>query len=154
MTDKYDQSQLRSSERSGMENVVAFPRDKIFREQTGTLTEEQLLLSEMEIHARITLMKTLHVQEVIEALMPIVFSQLSIGGFDLSDETDIKDAAFITEAIRSVLCKHKGIEHPFQQLADKIFLDEDNGILSVVESININFKQQAEEELEELAPVL
>lgn len=131
---------LKELGKASMENILPFPADKIVRlSQTGG--EE---VTEEEVKARVQLMRTLHVQEVIETLMPIVFSQLSIGGFDLSNEEDIKDAAFITEAIRSVMCKQKGIDHPFQQVADQIFVNESDGILSVVDNINIKFGSQPE----------
>lgn len=126
--------------------IISFPEEKIVRyKQTEEVETEQ------EIKLRTEIMRTLHVQEVIETLMPIIFSQLAVGGFDVSEMADIKDAAFITEAIRSVLCKQKGLDHPFQQLADKIFTDDNDGILSVVDCININFKPDTEQ-LDEVAP--
>jgi hypothetical protein len=118
-----------------MDNILAFPESKIVRHfEEDDITRE-------EISTRVELMHHLHIQEVVETLMPLVFSQLAVGGFDLSDEEDLKDAAFITEAIRSVLCKTKGINHPFQEIADQVFLDEDDGVFSMVESLNIKFNR-------------
>jgi hypothetical protein len=116
--------------------IISFPPERITRSQDPTIDE---------IDVRVKLMRTYHVQEVVEALMPVIFAQLSIGGFDLSDETDLKDAAFITEAIRSVLLKQKDIDHPFQQLADNIFIDQESGQLSIVDKINIDFNSEPEE---------
>lgn len=129
------------------DNIISFPESRIVREDPNAGIKP---IDHEEIKARVQLMNHLHVQEVIETLMPIVFSQLTIGGFDFSEDADIKDAAFITEAIRSVLCKQKQIDHPFQKVADQIFIDENDGILSVVDTLNINFKP--EEPLEEATP--
>lgn len=133
---------IRAQERSGMDaDVISFPQDKITRTQEIS-TEAELQVAKEDIEIRVKLMKTMHIQDVVEVLMPIIFSQLAIGGFDLSDLTELKDAAFITEAIRSVLCKQKGILHPFQQLADKIFMDQEDGVLSIVDKIDLNFENE------------
>ena len=51
----------------------------------------------------------------------------------------IKDGALIIEAIRSILCKHYGIFHPFQPLSEAVFeLDpEEEGALKIVDTLNI-----------------
>ena len=82
-------------------------------------------------------------------VIPILFSYLESGGFEFDveeeealDDPNIKDAAFIVEAIRSLLCKHHGMEHPFQQISEHIFeADSSNkGIFNLAKKINIVFK--------------
>ena len=116
-------------------NVLAFPVSRIVRDPVLTDMPQTV----EELNERTNIMKHLHVQEIVETIMPMLFTQLAIGGFDLSNEDDVKDAAFISESIRSVLCKRYSVEHPFQKIADQVFDDKD-GVLSVVDSININLK--------------
>jgi hypothetical protein len=78
-----------------------------------------------------------------------LFSYLETGGFEFDveedealDDPNIKDAAFIVEAIRSLLCKHHGIDHPFQQISERIFEPDlsNKGVFSLAKKINITFK--------------
>ena len=64
---------------------------------------------------------------------------------DEDDLPDIKDGAFIIEAIRSFMCKHYGLYHPFQQVTENIFTqdEEDINILKIVDELNVTLKQTA-----------
>lgn len=87
-------------------------------------------------------MQHLHIDETVEFIIPILFNQLNAAGFNVADE-DIKSGAFILEAIRSVLCGIYGIEHPFHEIADKVFVEEKQGHLRVADSLHIEFNKNA-----------
>ena len=89
-------------------------------------------------------MKQVHIQETISVIVPIIFQSLAASGFDFgideNDEeiTEIKDGAFLVEAIRSMLCKQYKLYHPFQDLAENIFYFEKDGLLVVKNNIQLS----------------
>jgi hypothetical protein len=101
------------------------------------------------ITENLDMMKHYHMQETISNITPLLFTQLDIAGFSFDDpeslesESSLKEGAFIIEAIRSVLCRHYGIYHPFQELSEKVFIIDDIEIpsLKVVDSLNIKFNK-------------
>ena len=66
----------------------------------------------------------------------------------MDEEEDIKDGAFLIEALRSIMCKHYGIYHPFQKLAQSVFIDDEKeeGALRIVDELNVSLKDDSEEE--------
>src|SRR5210317_1554336 len=116
-------------------NVITFPKP-----YDGPLVNGR---SAQEIHDNVEMMKQYHIQETIYNLAPLIFNHLEVSGFDLVDENDemhsIRDGALILEAIKSLLSKHYEIYHPFQKLADNIFVEDKNdpGTLKITESLNI-----------------
>lgn len=119
-------------------NVIQFPK------KNNNINRDDVAIE--EIARNVTMMKHYHIQETIANLAPIIFNNLEIAGFGISDDEDteiVRDGAFIVEAIRSILCKHYGIYHPFQQIADNIFEpdDEEEGALRIVEKLNLKLKK-------------
>lgn len=119
-------------------NVVQFPK------KNNKLQNEENTIE--KITRNVDMVKHYHIQETIANLAPIIFNSIEVAGFDISDDEDeeiIKDGAFIVEAIRSILCKHYEIYHPFQQIADNVFEpdDEDEGGLRIVEKLDLNLKK-------------
>jgi hypothetical protein len=122
-------------------NVVVFPKSYVHP------TDQQKL---EDIQHNLEMMKQYHIQETITNLAPMIFNQLDIAGFGLAEEDideDIKDGAFIIEALRSLMCKHYGIYHPFQVLAENVFSvnEDEEGVFKIVDSINIDLKEPEEE---------
>jgi hypothetical protein len=121
-------------------NVIQFPK-----KNNNQAHREELVIE--EITHNVNMMKHYHIQETIANLAPLIFNNLEVAGFDISGDEDddeiIKDGAFIVEAIRSILCKHYSIYHPFQQIADNIFEpdDEEEGALRIVEKLNLKLKK-------------
>jgi hypothetical protein len=121
-------------------NVIQFPKKNNNQQSSEEVIEE--------ITRNVMMMKHYHIQETIANLAPIIFNNLEVAGFSISDDEEddyevIKDGAFIIEAIRSMLCKHYDIYHPFQQIADNIFEpdDEEEGALRIVEKIDLKLKK-------------
>jgi len=89
-----------------------------------------------EIIEKVDTIKHLHVQEVLSTIVPIIFNQMAAAGFDFIDDEEagevinIKDGAFLVEALRSIMLKHYGIDHPMQTLAENLFKeDTENSVL-------------------------
>jgi hypothetical protein len=75
----------------------------------------------------------------------MIFNQLEVAGFIFDeDELGVKDGAFIIESIRSLLCKHYGIYHPFQRIVDVALLEdvENINMLKVAEMISVNLLEE------------
>ena len=119
-------------------NVVQFPK------KNNNHNREEAKIE--EISRNVEMIKHYHIQETISNLAPIIFNSLEVAGFDISDDENeeiVRDGAFIVESIRSILCKHYGIYHPFQQIADNIFEPdgEEEGVLRIVEKLDLKLKK-------------
>ena len=122
-----------------MDNVIPFPKNN------------KIPVDEDEVDDKIAQVKYHHINETLQIVIPIMFSYLETAGFEFDVEDDeedavndpnIKDAAFIVEAVRSLLCKHHGLEHPFQQISEHIFEQDisNKGVFNLAKKINIVFK--------------
>ena len=102
-----------------------------------------------EITRNVEMMKLYHIQETIANLAPMIFNQLEISGFSITDDeiADIKDGAFIVEALRSYMSKYYDIYHPFQQIAENVFAPdaEEIGALRIADSLNIELKNSTKQ---------
>lgn len=101
-----------------------------------------------EIQTNMDYIKHVHIQETIAVIAPKLFEQFTLAGYDLTDEgmeDDIKTGAFLVEAIRSMLCKYYGIFHPFQEIAEQVFLETDEeGTLIISDYIEVDLKNRKE----------
>lgn len=117
-------------------NIVAFPKKSSSRE-----TPQQKL---EEIQQSVDLMRHYHIQETISHLTPIIFNQLDVAGFGLSEDgdDDIKDGALIVEALRSYMLKYYDMFHPFQIVAENIFVPDDSqeDALKIAEELSVELK--------------
>lgn len=122
-------------------NVVVFP--KPYHGPKGEIVTPEEVIKNVEM------MKLYHIQETIGTIAPIIFNQLEVAGFNISDEetTDIKDGAFIIEALRSMMCKYYGIYHPFQQISENVFSpdNEEIGALRIADSLNLELKNSTKQ---------
>ena len=122
-------------------NVIQFPKQNA--RPSGDVIDIE------DITRNVEMMKLYHIQETIANLAPMIFNQLEISGFQISDEetTDIKDGAFIIESLRSLMSKYYDIYHPFQQIAENVFTpdDEEIGALRIADSLNLELKNSAKQ---------
>jgi hypothetical protein len=122
-------------------NVIQFPK------ANSRMLSEVVAIE--DISRNVEMMKLYHIQETIANLAPMIFNQLEISGFSISDEelTDIKDGAFIVEALRSMMSKYYKIYHPFQQIAENVFTPdaEEIGALRIADSLNIELKNSVKQ---------
>jgi hypothetical protein len=115
-------------------NVVSFPK----RHANPDITLE-------DIQHNMEMMKHYHIQETIQTLVPIIFNHLDVAGFGLVEEDvdlDIKDGALIVEALRSLMLKHYDLHHPFQQIAEAVFVphDKEEGAFKIVKKLKLELK--------------
>lgn len=122
-------------------NIIMFPR-----KYTGPepLTPE-------EIEESNDMMKYYHIQETISHLVPIIFNNLDIAGFydDMDEEEDIddlKEGAFVVEALRALMCKHYGLYHPFQDIWENVFTPSrtkyGEPMLKIVDELNVSLRKK------------
>ena len=118
-------------------NIIAFPK-RNFNPEIKSKTIE-------EVQESINTARHYHIQGAIEDIAPLIFNQLEVSGFSLSSMEDgesMKDAAFLVEALRSLMCKYYGIFHPFQQISENVFIPDSKeiGALRIVDDLNLNLK--------------
>jgi hypothetical protein len=110
-------------------NVVLFPTRN--NKYNGPQTIE-------EVDESMDMVKQFHIQETIETIIPSLFDQLHVAGFqpDEDDDDILKHSAMVVESIRSLLCMLKGIDHPLQMIADNLFIQTSDG-LAVSDKVKI-----------------
>lgn len=124
-------------------NVVSFPK--------GKGVSKDITLD--DIQHNMDMMRHYHIQETIQNLIPMIFNQLDIAGFGLIEDDvdhDIKDGAFIVEALRSLMLKHYDMHHPFQQVAEAIFIPhpKEEGAFKIVDKLELELQPISETETE------
>lgn len=98
--------------------------------------------SEEDVMVGVDTMKLVHVNETLMAVSQMLFERLYAAGFDFSDfktETELKYGSFLVETLNSLLCKYYDVYHPFQDLADKIFVRDENDEFTVVDELHMKF---------------
>jgi hypothetical protein len=115
-------------------NIIQFPNKNLNRENI-TLTVET-------IKSNLDDVKLFHINETISAIIPGLLQQMALAGFDVTDDeskVSIKDGAFLVEAMKSMLCRHHNIKHPFQKIAEEIFINQhEDGSLEMAEELSLN----------------
>lgn len=124
-------------------NVVSFPK--------GKSTSKDITLE--DIQHNMDMMRHYHIQETIQNLVPMIFNQLDVAGFGLIEDDvdhDIKDGALIVEALRSLMLKHYEMHHPFQQVAEAIFIPhpKEEGAYKIVNKLDLELKTVEDVETE------
>lgn len=125
-------------------NVIIFPKEN---------KNIKKIISIDEINHNVEMMSHYHIQETITNIIPIIFNQLEVAGFYLGDDDDeesIRDGAFVVEALRSLMCKHYEIYHPFQKVVENIFEKEvsEDGVLKVVNELYLDLTEPENDEEE------
>jgi hypothetical protein len=119
-------------------NVIVFPKN-------NPKVSDPKDPSFEDVQNNINMAKHYHIQETIANIAPLIFNQLEVSGFNFPDDTDeddIKEGAFIVESLRSMMCRYYGMYHPFQRVAENIFVpdEEDDTSLRIVDELVINLK--------------
>ena len=122
-----------------MDNVIQFPKHNVQGKFVPT--------DESQIQDRMLYLKHHHINETLSNVIPMLFTQLEAAAFDFGIEDDsedayLRDGAFVVEAVRALLCRYHGLEHPFCELSQAVFtpVDAPEGGLKVVDNLNITFK--------------
>ncbi len=127
-----------------MGDLIQFPTTRILYPERIYKQEVEDVILENEDN--IKALHIMHVDETVGEVLPILFRYLTSGGFDLSNTNNVKEGAFIVEAIRSALLQTYNINHPFQKLSEEIFEKLDDDILKIVTKLNIELEPEEESE--------
>ena len=123
-------------------NVIKFPKSRI---KNRLNIEEQKPQSE-DMNANILDMKISHINESLFLILPKLFQNIDMAGGTTEFAEDIddeyKNINFIVESIRSLLYKRYEMEHPFQNLAEEIFVVTDDGSINIKDKLEIEFNNQ------------
>jgi hypothetical protein len=88
-------------------------------------------------------MKSQHIHETLIAISPMLFERLAAAGFDFSEfktDNELKYGSFLIEAMHSLLSKYYGLYHPFQTVAEQIFVrDGEEGDFTVTDELHLKF---------------
>ena len=109
-------------------NVIAFPK---FRNSTTPPSVE-------EIYTNLNVLKQLHVDETMYLVSTMLLEQLAIAGFDYSAEDEgfaAKETIFFLEALQALLMKKYDLTHPFHEIANKLFMTNDDKTINMREDI-------------------
>lgn len=104
-------------------NVIKFPQRN---------TDIDIPTTQEELTESVDRIKTMFFDMVSIELSSPVFNRASMHGFDVSNDSYIKDCILVVEAIKSLLLKTKSIHHKLQDYADEhIDYDEDEIVADV-----------------------
>lgn len=115
-------------------NILQFPIDRV-----KSLSHLPSPSSKEEVDEKVDEFKNFHIQEAIETIVPVLFNQIQILGFEPSDDENeyVKDGAFLVEAIRSFMCKLYDIHHPLQLIASSLFEEDADGGFVISDRVKI-----------------
>jgi hypothetical protein len=116
-----------------IDNVIPFPRKR--QSPLGEMAPQSM----EEVEDTVDVVRQAHIQQTLEQVIPMLFDNLALAGFQPSDEmVFLKDGALIVEAARSFLNKVYGMSHPLQIIADNLFVQLDSeGNLEVSDKVKI-----------------
>jgi hypothetical protein len=122
-----------------MGNVIQFP---------GTNKQSSF---EEKIATDMSMVKFNHINETLQMLIPKLFNDISLAGFDVvpeeeDDNENLKDSAMVVESVRSILCKYYGIKHPIQEIAQSFFIEKEDGTISVTKHLDLNLEEYEEDQ--------
>lgn len=122
-----------------MTNVIQFPRKNKHYEPT-----------EQKIATDLSMVKYNHINETLQTLIPKLFNDVMLAGFDVVPEDDddienLKDSAMIVESIRSLLCKYYEIKHPIQEISESFFIQDTDGSITITKSLNLDLEEYERE---------
>lgn len=111
-------------------NIIQFPNTKIANSLNVGSNGTSMPMSLIH-HAAI--------DDMLETILPIISNRLHAAGFVFGKEGTLKEGALFVEAFRSMLDAQYHIAHPFQKLADEVFVIDTDGSIRLNNSVNIKF---------------
>jgi len=116
------------------DNVVIFPKAK---RGTPPQTMEELLET-------VETTRKEHAEFLMDDILSFVFSRCFEEGFDLNQDHCLKSTALLVESFRSALYGAAGVEHPLHDVAESMFISEED-VDAVMEKIS---QELGEEDLD------
>ena len=130
------------------DNIISFPKKNTETEDININAQSNLNDLKTKIDDNIELMKIYHINQSMEFIISVIFTQLQIAGFNIIENSNVnfKDNAMIVESIRSLLMKTHGLYHPIQVVAENILVkneDSENGDdYKIPDVLNISLKKE------------
>ncbi len=117
------------------DNVIPFPK-----KPNPNVVEPKTI---EEVEESVDVVRQVHIQTTLEQVVPMLFENLALAGFQPVDENDfMKDGSLVVEAIRSFLCKIYCTDHPLQAVAEHVFVLNPDGSLEISENAKIQITQE------------
>lgn len=114
-----------------MVEIIQFPKT---HDKNKFPTQEDLIKSKEDFHKS-------YIEDVSDFMVNIILVETGRAGFDLSDD-DINDVLLISDSIKSLMLKKRGIDHILQEFSD----DYQDFLTNGVEDDKVD--DESEEELE------
>lgn len=109
--------------------VIIFPQSRILHPENTRLNPTFIGVECLDINLSPEPNK--QVSDTLERIIPFILERLESEGVNITGDKDsLKDASFFVEAFRSLLYKYHKIAHPFQPIADTIFVLTPTGELN------------------------
>jgi hypothetical protein len=86
-----------------------------------------------------------YINEALGMVIPVLFEHLMILGFSSDEDGDDHRGNFVVEALRSFMMQKYDAVHPFQKMADNLFIQDECGApgdLVMRRDLNIFFRQK------------
>lgn len=83
-------------------------------------------MNESESQMLLALVREDYIEQFLDHLGSIIFSQVCTAGVDGTNKDLIPDFTMIHEALRSLMLKHYGMRHPIQAIAHSIYAPEND----------------------------
>ena len=116
-------------------NVIPFPG--IYKDHPPQTMEE--------VAEHLDFFRFTHIQDSLEMIVPALFNQISVLGYNNFPEDDPvveRLGAMIIESIRSYLCYHHEIPHCLQDMASNMFTCDSDGELQLDGSLQVVFRKK------------
>lgn len=110
------------------DNVIAFPKPR----------PSNVPPNVEEIYSNLNILKQLHVDETMYLVSTMLLEQLAIAGFDYSADDEgfaAKETIFFLEALQALLMKKYELNHPFHEIANKLFMTMPDKTINMREDI-------------------
>lgn len=103
------------------ENVIQFPKAK-------KPHPKDEMPSATEIIQNIQGLKEGEIADITEVLGSMLLETIAASGFKLNTTNEtMPSIAFFVESLKSLICLHYSISHPFQEIAKHCFVFDENG---------------------------
>lgn len=119
------------------DNIIPFPG--IYKDHPPQTMEE--------VAEHLDYFRMAHIQDSLEMLIPALFNQINVIGFNSFSEDDPvveRLGAMIVESIRAYLCYHHEIPHCLQEMASNMFTCDTDGELILDGSLRVVFQKKKE----------
>jgi hypothetical protein len=125
-------------------NIITFPKKNVRADDSGPVQSED------DVIERVAAVKQLHIDDVLSAIMDTVCVQLSVGGFDCTEDQS-PYLAFIAEGMRAMMNEQYGLHHPFQPLVNQVMVEDEEVEFELIYNINEDLINKIidDEEIEE-----